>query len=1273
MSTPAVFICYSHDSPEHRARIKALADRLVEDGLNVLLDQYLPPGGPPEGWATWMENSLEAADKVLVVCTQTYLRRYQKKEAPRKGKGVTWEGAIFKQALYDAQDISDKFAAVIFAPEDEAFIPSVLRERNWYLPADGAGYEQLYRFLTNQSATTKPNRGKLKKLPAEPAQLYNVPDLPPNFLPRDTDLMALKAQLLAGSQQSVGITSVTSSPAPQASASSTQRTGLHGMGGIGKTVLASALAHDPTVRAAFPDGIFWLTISQTPDLLNRQHQLAQALTGQPQVLRDLQHGRGVLGDLLRDRAALLILDDVWSADHATPFNALGPQCRLLVTTRDQKVLRQLQADDYCVDLLSQEQALELLARWAGTTTDDLPLLTATDVVHECGHLPLAIAMIGAQANFPGEQRRDRLQLMLARLREKQLGRFEKHFPEYQYPHLLRAIEVSVEALAAEKIPSLRERYLDFAVFPEDAAIPAAVLRAFWQPLGLHPAEADEVADRLRQLSLVRQSDTGLLTLHDVQRSYVLSQVGAGRFSLQERFVNAYRATAPEGWHALKPDGYAFEHLLWHLHEADRDKEVRGLLFDFGWLQARLEATDVAGVLSDYAVIEKDNECALVQSAVYLSSHAVAKDPAQLAGQLCGRLGGERTPDIEHLLVGAKAWRGAPWLQPLHANLHAPGTALFRTFQGHSDSVLAVGLSADGRRAVSGSSDAVLKVWDVESGRELRTLHGHADAVTAAELSADGRWAVSASLDRTLKLWDVASGKELRVLKGHTEGVTTAALSADERRLVSGSFDQTLIVWDLDSGRNLWVLKGHSASVRSVALSPDGRRALSGSDDGTLKIWNLDNGNELTTLKGHSEGVFAVALSADGRRAISGSEDQTLKVWNLDTAQELYTLRGHAGWVNSVALSPDGLRAVSGSSDRLLKMWDVGTGHELRTFRGHAGEVWAVGLSGDALLVASGSDDRTLKVWNVEMQRDLCTPCGPFDGITTLALTRDGRQALSGGEDNTIKVWDVQSGRELRTLGDHRGVNSVALSADGRRAVSAAEDGSLKAWDIENGHELLTLVGHSEGVNSVALSADGRRAVSGSLDQTLKVWDVESGRELRTLRGHSERVNAVALTADQKSIVSGSWDHTLRVWDMESGRELRTLKGHSDRVNAVVLSVDGRRAMSGSHDMTLRMWDLDSGEEIRTLKGHNGEVWAVAWSTDGRTAVSGSWDQTLKVWNVESAQCVATFTGEGALDSCVITCDGRTIVAGERSGRIYFLRLVMPDDPVERSARGLTYE
>jgi SEFIR domain len=87
---PKVFISYSHDSPEHAQHVLELAERLRKDGVDALLDQYVA-GTPAEGWPRWVLDRLDWADFVLLVCTETYYRRFRGHEQPEKSRGVDWE------------------------------------------------------------------------------------------------------------------------------------------------------------------------------------------------------------------------------------------------------------------------------------------------------------------------------------------------------------------------------------------------------------------------------------------------------------------------------------------------------------------------------------------------------------------------------------------------------------------------------------------------------------------------------------------------------------------------------------------------------------------------------------------------------------------------------------------------------------------------------------------------------------------------------------------------------------------------------------------------------------------------------------------------------------------------------------------------------------------------------------------------------------------------------------------------------------------------------
>jgi hypothetical protein len=162
-SLPKVFISYSHDSREHADRVFAFAERLREWGVDCHLDQY--ETSPPEGWPRWMERQIREAAFVLVVCTETYHRRFTGEEEAGKGAGAKWEGAIITNGLYEAEGRNAKFIPVVFSAADIAHIPERLRVTTRYQADTDEGFESLYRHLTNQPLKVKRPLGRLRELP----------------------------------------------------------------------------------------------------------------------------------------------------------------------------------------------------------------------------------------------------------------------------------------------------------------------------------------------------------------------------------------------------------------------------------------------------------------------------------------------------------------------------------------------------------------------------------------------------------------------------------------------------------------------------------------------------------------------------------------------------------------------------------------------------------------------------------------------------------------------------------------------------------------------------------------------------------------------------------------------------------------------------------------------------------------------------------------------------------------------------------------------------
>jgi SEFIR domain len=177
-AAPRVFISYSHDSPEHRDRVLALADRLQADGVETELDQYETL--PAEGWPAWCEKMIRRADFVLMVCTETYLRRIHDEEEGGQGYGVLWEARLIRQHLYKAGAANGKFVPVLLSGSDAAYLPEMVGGTTRFRLETEDGYESLYRLLTDQPAVRRPQLGPRRRLPERPrlslAEIERPPD-----------------------------------------------------------------------------------------------------------------------------------------------------------------------------------------------------------------------------------------------------------------------------------------------------------------------------------------------------------------------------------------------------------------------------------------------------------------------------------------------------------------------------------------------------------------------------------------------------------------------------------------------------------------------------------------------------------------------------------------------------------------------------------------------------------------------------------------------------------------------------------------------------------------------------------------------------------------------------------------------------------------------------------------------------------------------------------------------------------------------------------------
>jgi WD40 repeat protein len=538
-------------------------------------------------------------------------------------------------------------------------------------------------------------------------------------------------------------------------------------------------------------------------------------------------------------------------------------------------------------------------------------------------------------------------------------------------------------------------------------------------------------------STLRQENQGVVTVWDVETGKELQRIQGGPGSLSGRLTFSANVVA-----------VSWADRTLRLYEAATGKELRQL-----------------GEKQDNVVI---NTLAFSPDGKILATRAAASSPSI------------RLWDVE----SGKELRHFGELPA------STGENIYISNTGSGNTCPTIGFSADGATLAEALPTNTVRLWEVNTGKEIPLVAGHQGSISGIAVPLAGKTVTTNSPDRTIRRWDPTRGRETGQMR-LPEGAGSAVLSADGAFYAYGDAKNIVHVWDAGNNKEIRTIQvpaqqplfGPDAGLTgSLALSPDGKFLACKGDDQTIRRYEVATGKELTAINlGTTAVASGITLGGDlynpGLTPLWYSADGTILASLEAPAQDAMQ-----NFVN---------RRRGNQQPFYVCLWDAATGKLLRAFDFGIGTVAALALSPDGQYLVSADSEHTLTVWEVasgqscfqiklkadakkkpeaEAEAEAAMPAMPL--VSAVALAPDGRTAAWGAVDRDVHLVDLRSGKELGRLAGHRGpVFSIAYLADGQTLISGSADSTALVWDVSRLQGAVARPAKAAGVQLEALWND----------------------------------------------------------------------------------------------------------------------------------------------------------------------------------------------------------
>jgi WD40 repeat protein/uncharacterized caspase-like protein len=524
-------------------------------------------------------------------------------------------------------------------------------------------------------------------------------------------------------------------------------------------------------------------------------------------------------------------------------------------------------------------------------------------------------------------------------------------------------------------------------------------------------------------------------------------------------------------------------------------------------------------------------------------------------------------------------------------------------KGHSESVKKAIFSPDGAYIATASRDKSIKLWDAETGLEIRSLLGHQGTVTAIDFSPDGTMMASGAGDNTIRVWDISNGEKIWRSPTYENFLTSVKFSPNGKWLAYGGNDWHMTIVDTQSYDTLQTIKVNS--VRGLGLgvdiqfSPDSRLMAVGQDDHTLKIYETGSWEEIFTFKkelGSCGGCLAWSSFHPDKPIVAKiSRRGPFEIRNLQNGELITTIDREFDEVTALGFDSSGQHILLSTADA-IHIFDWQSGEEKSTFSPEVKEInHAVWRPDDGAILIAGNDNKAT-IWSLQGEKQ-----GEFAGI----LHQRDNGGLTYDPDN---YWESYIARYIKYK------NRVALSADGRKLLKGKVGNKVRMWDIPTGATVMEYIGHESAAIAQVLLEEQDLLVTGDGNGEVIMWQLSTGKQIRKLRGHRDPVFDLEISHDRTKIAGTSWDGTVYVWNLSSGEVISNIYFENVSAYNIAFSPNDVYLALGKLDKTLEIWEYTTKRKVKELIGHTGFVTQIRWDAEKELISTGSDGMVIR-WDV----------------------------------------------------------